>query len=188
MPQTHWLCGRISICFATLAQFQVGFWLYSFQMKTCYTYICATWWNMNLQLHVYFRSTRWLQTAHNCCSRHKGKCKESLGKSNCALWNILITFSYMTVTYALFLTPQRVIYLLHNWGHMLVSCLDSSACICYILCYNSLCASLTWIQIEDSRLNGCSNLGWDVGHSPLAFKMFLILTMWILHLATGIVV
>lgn len=65
MPRTHWLCGRISICFATLAQFQVGFWLYSFRMKTCYIYICATWWNMNLQLHMHFRGTRriidWLQ-------------------------------------------------------------------------------------------------------------------------------
>lgn len=79
----------------------------------------------------------------------------------------------MTAMYALFLTPQSVIHLLHNSGHMLESYLDSSACICYILCYNSLCASLTWMELEDSRLNGCCNLGWDVGHSPLVFKMFL---------------
>jgi len=42
------------------------------------------------------------------------------------------------------------------------------------------------MEHEDSRLNGYCNLGWDMGHCPLAFKMFLVLAMWILNLATSI--
>jgi len=44
------------------------------------------------------------------------------------------------------------------------------------------------MELEDSKLNSCCNLGWDVGHSLLDFKMFLMLAMWFLHLATGIAV
>jgi hypothetical protein len=147
MSQTHWLCGRISICFATLAQFQVGFWLYSFRMKTCYIYICAIWWNTNLQLHVHFHGTRcivdWLQQQSVDI---RVNIKNSF-KNQIVLFGV---FSYMTAIYTLFLTPQQhVIYLLHNSGHIFVSYLDFSVCICCILCY---CAPLIWMELEDSRL------------------------------------